>query len=179
MNKTVVVKLDVVVDIFGATIAAAGTQEPIPDVLSDLNKCTKDVFNEFGFERSELSDDEPSRRNGGWAFYNIYILVLDNLTVKFLVDVRTADHSSKPALADKNKKRKEADERDVTPQLKKQYPGSSHIESELMDIYYKKYDGGVQYFIGKGDTYSNPIKSLDRLKSILAAQIKKLIEKYN
>lgn len=165
--KKIVASLDIIVNINNMLITSASSHNA-PALVTELHENVDKVARKCGFYRPNSLDDIPSRRGGGWAFYDTYILEGQDSTIKLLINVRSADHSSKPNLAVKNEKRLE--------ELRSTHPGE---DVEVIDTYYKERDWGAQYYMGKGNSYSDPVDSLEKLDAMLEGHLRKLIDKYS
>lgn len=170
MDKTIIVKLDVAAYI-GSIIASSQVTDDGPKIAKELQLSVYNVMKSEGFMLTKPLDTEPSRRNGGWAYYDDYKYVSSESNLKVIVNIRSADHSSKPDLATKNKKRLSALERNSSKEDK-------DANLAVLDTYYTERDWGVQYYIGKGDKYSDPVDSLDKISMMLKGQLSKLKDRY-
>lgn len=166
MITTLVVKLNIIVA--NSSIIENSTQV-VPNVLQQLNETISKLVESFGFVAVDFNP-RISNRNGGWAFYRTYVLESDNYSIRLIIDIRTADHPSRPSLAVKNEKRFSA----LSSEAER-----VNAQPKLMDIYYKQGDRGVQYFIGKGDNYSDPVSSIAQVRDIVQKQIEKLVNSYS
>lgn len=177
----VFVKLEIVADVPALVTSSKSLKkdDPIPTILKELDDKVADVVMSNGFEDNTLVSHRLSRRNGGWSIYTNYILVEDVVTVKLDIDVRASNHPSKPNLAERSAKRISALKDKVVPDLQEAFDTESDIGTDVLDVYYQERDWGVQYYIGKGNSYSEPITSLDKLLSILDNKIKKIVDKYS
>lgn len=159
---TTIIKFNIVVSI--QSDIQSSTQINAPDVLQQLNQNISDLVASFGFIAIDFNP-RISNRNDGWAFYRTYVLTRADNTIKLIIDIRTADHPSRPALAIKNEKRLAALSQEGAP-------------AHVMDIYYKDRNWGVQYFVGKGNEYSDPVTSLSQVDDIVSGQLHKIVDKY-
>lgn len=174
----VIIKLNIILEVQSDVINSSTKLESIPALMKELNSDVYSVVQSMGFESMQPIYPEPSRRGGGWAFYNVYSLQLPQCEIRLIIDVRTADHPSQPDLATKNKKRNAHMDKKLSNLLDDENDNST-TETALVDIYYKERDWGVQYYIGKGDNYSDPVTSLDKLNTMLEGQLNKIIRKYS
>lgn len=167
--RTAVVLLNVIGDFADIVESSSRIEDESPELMKELHYDVDEVVISVGFVRTRPTPDKiPSRRNGGWAYYDSYIIESDNLQIRLGINVRSADHPSKPNLKSKNKKRMDALEQEL----------DTVDELEVIDTYYRERDWGAQYYIGKGDKYSDPVDSLDKLNTMLKGQLTKLIQKY-
>ena len=157
-----VTKLDIIA--VNSSIIENSTQI-VPDVLEELNEDISKLVESFGFVAIDFNP-RVSNRNGGWAFYRTYLLERDDYSIRLVIDIRTADHPSRPSLAVKNEKRLSALSEEIS---------RLNAQPKLMDIYYKQEDWGVLYFIGKGNNYSDPVSSITQVHNIVEKQIEKLV----
>lgn len=179
--KTIVMKLDIVIDI--ADISVSASEESIlknvPEEMNELNSAVDAKLKALGFHLIGHYDDDPSTRNGGWAFYNSYKLMKDGDQIKLIIAIRTANHSSKPNLAKKNENRMKGE---VDVELRRKLKQEGHSlnldDVELLDSYYDTQKSDVRYFLGKGDEYSDPVYSLDKFINYLGQRVLRLINKH-
>lgn len=176
--KTIVVKLEVILDIVELPVAASINQDPIPDLMRSLKEDVDQIAEKCGLVKSVYADDHPSRRNGGWAFYTPYFYEAENKLLKIVIEIRTADHPSKPSLAKKNENREDAFRKGKLPKILDENSHEDEVGLEFVDTYYQEREWGVQYYIGKGSQYSQPANSLDEFNVMLVGKFKKLIAKY-
>lgn len=168
--KTTIVKLDIVIDIINNIRSSSYLDEPVPELMDELHKDVDSIVQSEGFTRKLNLSNNLSRRNGGWAYYDTYTLFEGESKITLIIDVRTADHPSKPNLETKNVKRLDI--------LKRVYEGENAAH-EVIDTYYHERDWGVQYYIGKGNRYSDPADSIDKFNIMLKGQLNKIKNKYS
>ena len=179
--KTTVIKLDILIDIAETDINASqkGVLESVPEEMSELNSAVDSKLKAMGFQLIGHYDDDPSTRNGGWAFYNSYKLIGDNNQIKLIIAIRTADHPSKPNLAKKNENRMKGEvDVELRHKLKQEGHELNLHDVELMDSYYDVQKSDVRYFLGKGDEYGDPVYSLDKFINYLGQRIVRLISNH-
>jgi hypothetical protein len=180
--KTLVLKLDILLEIDEVPVAAAsmGSEpENVPEEMNQLNAAVDNLLKSMGFCLIGQYSDNPSTRNGGWAFYNSYIMVDGDNKIKLIVAMRTADHASKPNIARKNINRMKGEvDVELRNKLAKERYNLNEDDVELVDAYYKKNKLSVKYYLGKGDKYGEPVDSLDKFISYLKERILRLIKKH-
>lgn len=167
--KEFIVKLSVILSVIEGRVAASVQNDDVPELMQELNTFVRNIVEEEGFSDISSSPNFLSRRNGGWAYYSTFEYCSEQSLIRLCIDVRTADHPSKPNLADKNKKRAEI--------LQNKF--GSENDYEVLDMYYKSHSWGAQYFIGKGDQYSDPVTSLTDLGKMLKGKLHKILDKYS
>lgn len=167
---TVIAKIEVLFEVIESIDSATSNNLNIPTLMTELHTHVDKVVRKAGFIRARELDDDPSRRNGGWAYYDTYSFSNDEDCIKVLVNVRSANHPSQPNLESKNRKRTEILQKEAESISK----NSSDIDKHVIGTYYKERDWGVQYYIGKGNKYSDPVDSLDKLDVMLIGQLNKL-----
>lgn len=147
-------------------------QVTILEFLTNVNNQVIEILESHGFSLWNNVPRNISQRNGGFAFYDTYAYYSDNVVIKLILNVRMADHPSQPDLETKNKSRIEVLESSV--ELIK----SGQADLEILDIYCKKHDWGVQIFVGGNKEYSAPVTSFESMKLILDGKLRKMISKY-
>lgn len=166
--RTVVTRLNILLELPDKAKLVASVNDEAPELMTELRNAVIRTVLEFGFTSSRAIDVPVSRRNDGWAYYDTYTLETDECKILVGIDVRSANHASKPNLKEKNKMRLD--------KAKYKFPEDTPIE--LIDTYYQERDWGAQYYIGKGNNYSDPVDSLDKLIIMLKGQLNKIVSKY-
>ena len=173
--KSIIVRLDISFETF--EILGSTQKDPVPAIMKELHVDVNEVTNDCGFENVYPLSNKPSRRNDGWAYYDTSVYTHGDSEVLLTINIRSANHKSKPNLQVKNAKRKDLLKKDLK-NIQQVYPNLSDPDIAVIDTYYEQRDWGVQYYIGKGDEYSEPVDSLDKLNVILKGQLEKLKSKY-
>ena len=173
----VVAKLKIRIDLFATDVIAASSKIvediTIPEFLKPVNAQIKQIITNSGFESLDGYDTEFSRKNGGFSMYDRYILRTNRSDIRLYLDVRLSDHSSKPDLKSSNQHR--------ISRLEKFYKDIKNgtASAEVLDIYCKDHDWGVQIFVGDNENYNKPVTSFEAMNRILAGKLNKLVRKYS
>lgn len=179
--KTIIMKLDIIIDIADTNVSASQKSmlKSVPEEMNELNSAVDVKLKAMGFHLIGHYDDDPSIRNGGWAFYNSYKLIRDDNQIKLIIAIRTANHPSKPNLVKKNENRMKGEvDIELRRKLKQEGYDLDLNDVELMDSYYDTQKSDVRYFLGKGDEYSDPVYSLDKFINYLGQRVVRLINKH-
>lgn len=172
MRKCIVCKVPIDLNIYYPVDVAASTNSnnPIADLIDAFNASIVETMNNIGFSSTVFNPRHISKRNGGYAVYDTFILKEDLVQFKLILDIRASDHPSKPDLVSRNLSREETLS-SIYPELR-----SSNANLALLDTYCKQHDWGIQIFIGGNSEYSNPITSIEKALHVIQAKVKVIVK---
>lgn len=148
------------------------SEEVVSGLVETLKNCVVSVTEDLGFSLDTASLDRISRRNGGYAWYNYLIYNQEDSSIHIRVDLRVSDHPSHPNLEEKNKIRLA----NMKQGLKRS--GLPVDNLALLDTYCKKYDWGIQLFVGTNmdKNYTSPVTSFESFERIVKGKLLKIIK---
>ena len=176
MKKTTFCKLfvEIELDTHSENIAASTQQHSNPELRTVVEGFNDNILRELrglGFTELARNPRYVSERNGGYALYNTLVLSEPLVQFKVLMDIRVADHPSKPSLVARNADRTESLEARF-PELKGDY-----ASLVLFDTYCKQHDWGVQVFIGRDADleYEQPLSSIESAFNVIISKIERSV----
>lgn len=175
MKKSIICKLNIDIELqiplnIGASSDLDRVEDNIGIIINKLDDSVSLIASNLGFKPLSANPRHISQKNGGYALYSTYMLSENNIQFKLIVDIRVADHPSKPNLAERNTIREDILVNTI-PELQ-----SNNSNLALLDMYCKKLDWGIQIYVGKGSEYSEPLTTLESAADVVNAKIKKTLK---
>lgn len=140
--------------------------------ISNLKNIIDNILTKYDFE-PDVVTPRPIRKET-ISQYQTYILDYMDLSIKMILDLRVSNHPVKPDLQTRNQLKINL--------MKESYDDvkNGKASAEVLDVYYKKHNWGIQIFIGstKDSDYNKPVNSVESMKKIIENKIESIIDKY-
>lgn len=177
--KEVVIKLNIDMNLYIPSDEITGSSKQnkkkkveIPSFLRGVSEEIIRILDEEGFQPKRGFSTRFSERNGGFSMYDAYVYELDDYTIRIVLDVRLSDHASKPNLETRSNIRKE-NMKEVHDEIR-----VGAATAEVLDVYCKSHDWGIEIFVGGQKEYNKPVTSFEAMERILRGKLQKFVSRY-
>ncbi len=175
MKRKAIIQLHVDVDLSipgGAEIESSVQTDVVtmPEFMQNVWSQVSEVIDSKGFVPVLATANRISNLNGGFSLYNTYTYTTDESILKLVLDVRLSDHPAKPNI----EKRNQARMRQIIDIFMEVKHGTA--SAEVLDIYCKANDWGVQIFIGGKKDYNKPVSKFEDMNRILEGKLDRFIQ---